>query len=52
MKDIVLKNKDIQYTECNDVDIMLSKGITEVPVLCVGGFMMSFKQATEWINKQ
>ena len=45
-----LKTKNIEYEEVNDVDIMLNKGYTNVPVLVIDGKSMDFKTANDWIN--
>lgn len=52
----VLKRKlaqlNIPYTENNSVDEMLALGIQEVPVLDVGGSLLSFVDAVNWINER
>ena len=45
-----LKAKNIEYEEVNDVDIMLNKGYTNIPVLEIDGKSMDFKTANDWIN--
>lgn len=45
-----LKQKSIEYTEVNDVDLMLEKGFTTIPMLEVDGEVMDFKKANDWIN--
>ena len=47
-----LKEKNIQYTENNSIDEMLSLGINEVPVLMVDSQFLKFKEAVNWINEQ
>lgn len=47
-----LKQKNIEYTEVNDVEVMLGKGLNTVPWLEVNGEMMDFGKANEWVNKQ
>lgn len=47
-----LQQKDIEYTEINDISIMESKGYLSVPVLEVDNISMNFKEANEWINNQ
>lgn len=47
-----LQQKNINYTEVNDVDLMQSKGLTVVPVLEVDGVVYDFKKAVEWIGAQ
>lgn len=45
-----LNSKNIEYTVVDDVEVMENKGIETVPVLEVGGQMMQFKEATDWVN--
>lgn len=40
-----LKQKNIQYEECNNIEEMLSKGIQSVPVLEIDGKMLDFGKA-------
>lgn len=47
-----LDTKSIAYIEENSVDKMRDMGINQVPVLMVGGELLTFSQANEWINKQ
>lgn len=47
-----LKDKGVEYTEINDIKVMLNKGIASVPVLEIEGVFYDFKQAVEWIRKQ
>lgn len=47
-----LKQKNINYEECDDVQLMLSKGLETAPALEVDGTMMNFKEAAEWIKEQ
>ncbi|MBQ8570298.1 MAG: hypothetical protein IJ444_02170 [Kiritimatiellae bacterium] len=47
-----LKQKNIDYEEVNDVDAMVQKGFTTVPMLEVDGVVYDFKQAVEWIGAQ
>lgn len=47
-----LKSKNIEYTEFNDVEEMIKKGLSSVPWLEVNGEMMDFNKANQWINKQ
>lgn len=47
-----LKQKNIDYEEVNDVDAMVQKGFTTVPMLEVNGVVYDFKQAVEWIGAQ
>ena len=47
-----LNAKNIKYNTVSDVDIIISKGISTVPVLEVNGTIMDFKTAVEWINER
>lgn len=47
-----LIEKNIQFEENNDVELMLQKGFDTAPMLEVNGEIMNFKEATAWINKQ
>lgn len=47
-----LQAKGVKYEECNDVQLMLSKGLETAPALEVDGTMMNFKEAAEWIKEQ
>ncbi len=45
-----LNNNGINFTECNDVEKMLSLGIKEVPVLSIDGTLFNFVDANKWIG--
>lgn len=47
-----LKAKNIGYTEINDVDAMVKKGIMSAPCLEVDGKMMRYGEAIKWVNEQ
>lgn len=47
-----LNDKNINFTENNDIDIMTSLGIEQVPVLSVDGELMDFSQANTWVNER
>ena len=47
-----LSQKDIEYTEVNDIQQMLDMGLQSVPWHEVDGQMMDFDQANKWINEQ
>lgn len=52
----VLKKKldeaHIDYTECDDIDVMKSKNIVSVPQLETDdGVIMDFTKAIAWINR-
>lgn len=45
-----LESKKIQYSICSDIELMLKKGIKEVPYLEKDGKLMDFKEANNYIN--
>ena len=45
-----LEAKNIQYTTVDDVETMKELGITSVPVLSIGGVLMNFRNAVDFIN--
>ena len=47
-----LKQANIEYTENNDVDTMVAKGMTSAPSLEVDGKLMGFAESVEWIKTQ
>lgn len=47
-----LKEKEIGYEECNDVDLMCTKGFLSVPKLEIDGNILDFGEAIMWINEQ
>lgn len=47
-----LKQKNVEYAECNDVQEMEKKGISSVPYLSVDGELMDFGTAVRWVNEQ
>lgn len=47
-----LNSANIQYKEVNDIDLMISKGFSAMPMLEVDGVVMNFLQATTWINER
>ena len=47
-----LKQKNIEYEECTDINEMLSKGIETVPILEVDGQMLDFGKAIRWVNER
>ena len=47
-----LNAKNIKYNTVSDIGIIISKGISTVPVLEVNGTIMDFKTAVEWINER
>lgn len=47
-----LKQSNIEYEEINDVNLMVNKGFTTVPVLEVDGVIYNFKEAIKWIGER
>ena len=45
-----LNENNIPYIICDDIDVMMAKGFTTVPVVEKDGELMSFKEAINWIN--
>lgn len=45
-----LDGKGYAYEVCDDVQLMLNKGISAVPMLEVDNNLMSFKEAMQWVN--
>ena len=45
-----LDDNKINYEIIDDVDIMIDKGLSTVPVLEINGRMLDFKDAVEWVN--
>lgn len=45
-----LKQKNIQYIECMDIDTMLGLGIKTAPMLMVDSELLDFSDAIKWIN--
>ena len=46
-----LKDKRIAYEECNDVNVMVEKGMLSAPYLEVDGTMMTYTKAIQWVNE-
>lgn len=43
--------KGIHYEEVHDVEPLIEKGFTQVPVLEIDGIMHNYKEALEWVNR-
>ena len=50
--EIKMKQKNINYIENNDIDLMLSKGIKSAPCLEIDGEILDFTNAVKWVNNQ
>ena len=47
-----LKNKNIEFEICNDINLMLSKGIQQAPYLEIDNELMDFSKAIKWVNEK
>lgn len=47
-----LKQKNINFEENNDVELMVQKGFKSAPALEVDGVVYNFKDAVKWIGEQ
>ena len=47
-----LQSKNIDFEICNDVDLMLSKGIQQAPYLEIDNELMDFTKAVKWVNEK
>ena len=47
-----LKSKNIEFEICEDIDLMLSKGIQQAPYLEVDNELMDFSKAIKWVNEK
>lgn len=47
-----LTEKNIKFTKNNNVIEMTELGIDQVPVLSIGGKLLSFVEANKWINER
>lgn len=45
-----LDSKNIKYELIQDIDLMIDKGLNQMPVLEVDRKMLGFKEAIDWIN--
>ena len=45
-----LDDNKINYEIIDDVDTMIDKGLSTVPVLEINGRMLDFREAVEWVN--
>lgn len=50
--EMLLKKKNIEYVENNDVQEMLKLGLQTAPGLMVNGKIMNFPEAMSWIKEQ
>lgn len=47
-----LKQNNINFEENNDVELMVQKGFTTVPMLEIDGVVYNYKEAVEWIKER
>ena len=47
-----LKQKNIEFTICDDVAKMLSLGFSSAPILDVDGTLMRFADALKWVKEK
>ena len=47
-----LNAKGVEFTENNDINLMISKGFTSSPMLEVDETIMNFTNANKWINER
>ena len=47
-----LDNAKIEYTICDDEELMIQKGFDFMPVLDVDGQVMNFGEAVKWVNER
>lgn len=45
-----LKQKGIEYENCEDTDLILSKGIRHIPALEVDGQILDSAASMRWVN--
>lgn len=46
-----MEEKNISFEKIDDVDLMLSKGFMEVPMLEVDEKLYDFREAIKWLNE-
>ena len=47
-----MMNKNIQFTEVEDIEEMKRLGLKSAPALDVDGKLMGFAEALEWVKEQ
>ena len=47
-----LNNKNIRYTLCSDIGVMVSKGFQSTPMLEVDEKTMNYLEAINWVKGQ
>ncbi len=46
-----LKKRDISFNDCQDEELMISKGYIHPPVVVINGTEYDFKQAVDYIKE-
>lgn len=46
-----LKDKNIEFEEVNDKNLMIEKGFMSVPILEVDGEVLKYADAMKWVNE-
>lgn len=47
-----LKSKHLEYQECDDTELMLTKGFKQAPMLDIDGELLDFSSAIQYINNK
>lgn len=47
-----LSDANIDFSVCEDIDLMISKGFKTTPMMEVDGKVMDFSSALEWIESE
>lgn len=47
-----LEEKNIKFEICDNVDIMLEKGMMQTPYLEIDNKLLDFSKAIKWINEK
>lgn len=48
----MLQLKDIEFTDCQDADSLLRRGINHPPALEVDGVLLQGTEIRDWLSKQ
>jgi len=51
MVHILLDSKKVKYTECQDIDAMMSKGVNHTPAIEVDGKILQGKEMMNYIKE-
>lgn len=47
-----LVSKNLEFDEFNDIDEMIKKGMSHMPMLEVDGELLNYSDALAWVKKQ